>query len=410
MRAEELQSSLAEVAWAPPRPREPDVDTVPPAPLPAGLGDDALRDILDALPAIVNVKDRASRYVFMNAYQARLYGTSPAGARGRSAAELLGTRYGDYTKDIDRSVVESGRVFANYRETYALADGAERSFLTTKLPWRRAGGAIAGTITISLDVSEKHASDRALADALIRSEAANRAKSAFLANMSHELRTPLNAVIGFAELLAGGSVRDPARVKDYAGSIVAGARRLLDVIDGVLEFARLEAEPPSAEPDAFALAALVRECLADAAGAARAGGVTLSSELADDLPAVHADRRAVRRMLDALLSNAIKFSPRGGPVRVAADRSAPGGGLAVSVVDRGIGIAPEDLRACLEPFGQVEGALARRFSGMGLGLTLVRTLIERQGGRLALASAPGAGTTARLLFAPVGPANGSISH
>ncbi len=365
-----------------------------------GLDEGALRDIVDALPAIVNVKDRASRYVFMNAHQARLYGTTPEGARGRTAAELLDTRYGEYTQDIDRSVVESGRTFSNYAETYILADGIERSFLTTKLPWRLPGGDIAGTITISLDVSDKRETDRALADALIRTETANRAKSVFLSNMSHELRTPLNAVIGFAELLAGNLVRDPTRLQDYANSIVGGARRLLDVIDSVLEIAQLETDPPQLARSAFEIEPLVRECFVDFAPSAHARGTDLVADIAGGLPLLHADRRATRRMLDALLSNAIKFSPDGGPVRVEADLSAPGGGLCVAVADSGIGIAPEDLRRCLEPFGQVEGALAKRFAGPGLGLSVVRALMELHGGKLAIDSALGAGTRIQLLFAP----------
>jgi PAS domain S-box-containing protein len=360
----------------------------------------ALRDIVDALPLMVNVKDRASRYVYMNAFQADLYGTTPGAAVGRTAAELLGAAYGGYTHDIDRTVLESGKTFANLPETYPMADGGERSFLTTKLPWRRTGGAIAGILTIALDVSDKKASDRALADALMRSEAANRAKSNFLSNMSHELRTPLNAVIGFAELLAAGGVADPTRIADYANSVVAGARRLHDVIDGVLEIARLDAGAPDLAPSAFALAPLVAECLADAEAPARAAKVSLVADIPAGLPELVADRRAVRRMIDALLSNAIKFSPAGGPVRVAADLGAPGGGMRVEVSDGGIGIASENLRHVLEPFFQVEGALARRFGGTGLGLTVVRMLMEIHGGRLELDSAPGRGTRASLLFAP----------
>jgi len=358
----------------------------------------ALRDIVDVLPLMVNVKDRASRYVYMNAFQAALYGTTPEDAVGRTAAELLGAAYGGYTHDIDRTVIETGQTFANLSETYRMADGTERSFLTTKLPWRQAGGAVAGIITIALDVSDKKASDRALADALMRSEAANRAKTTFLSNMSHELRTPLNAVIGFAELLAGGGVADPTRIADYANSVVAGARRLHDVIDGVLEIARLDSGAADLTPGPFALAPLVDECLADAAAAARAAKVVLAADVAPGLPDLVADRRSVRRMIDALLSNAIKFSPAGGPVRIAADRGAPGGGLRISVTDGGIGIAPENLRHVLEPFFQVEGPLARRFGGTGLGLTVVRMLMEIHGGRLELDSTPEKGTTATLLF------------
>lgn len=377
---------------------ELDVNAVPDSSHSEPLDVTALRDIVDAMPLMVNVKDRASRYVYMNAFQAALYGTTPDDAVGRTAAELLGAAYGGYTHDFDRTVLETGRTFANLNETYPMADGGERSLLTTKLPWRQSDGAVAGIITIALDVSEKKASDRALADALVRSEAANRAKSNFLSNMSHELRTPLNAVIGFAEVLAHGGVADPGRMADYANSVVAGARRLHDVIDGVLEIARLDSGAAEFAMGPFAVGALVAECLADSAAVAAAAKVSLTSEIAPGLPDLVADRRAVRRMIDALLSNAIKFSPAGGPVGVAADLGAPGGGMRIEVSDGGIGIAPENQRQVVEPFVQVEGALARRFGGTGLGLTVVRMLMEIHGGRLELDSAVGEGTRARLLF------------
>jgi PAS domain S-box-containing protein len=364
----------------------------------AMLGPDALRAIVDALPAFVNVKDRESRYVFMNAFQAKLYGTTPEAARGRTAAELLGTRYGNYTHDIDRTVLESGQTLSNYPETYRVADGSERSFLTTKLPWRPRGGPIAGVVTIALDVTEKKAADSALAEALVRSEAANRAKSAFLANMSHEMRTPLNAVIGFAELMAAGVVKDPARVQDYANSVVSGGRRLLNVIEHVLEIAELENGTRELQTQEFELAILVRDVFADLSHDALRAGVALEAEIPDRF-ALHADRRAVRRMLEALLSNAVKFSNRGGIARVRAVRREDGRDE-IAVVDDGIGISPEDLRRCLEPFGQVEESLVRRYGGVGLGLAAVRTFIELHGGRLLMESTLGKGTCVRLVFGP----------
>jgi two-component system, cell cycle sensor histidine kinase and response regulator CckA len=140
----------------------------------------ALRAIVDALPLFVNVKDRDSRYVYMNEFQAATYGTTQAGAVGKTAAELLGTDYGAYTSGIDRMVLDTGKAIANLDERYAGADGRARDWLTTKLPWRSDDGAPQGVVTIALDVSDKKAAERALADALMRSEAAGRAKSAFL--------------------------------------------------------------------------------------------------------------------------------------------------------------------------------------------------------------------------------------
>lgn len=356
----------------------------------------AMRAILDALPAVVNVKDTASRYVFMNAYQAAAYGTTPEAARGRSASELLGAEYGAYTGGIDRMVVDTGLTLANYDEHYAGADGKKRDWLTTKLPWRGTDGAMRGVVTISLDVTDKKTSERALAAALVRSEAANRAKSEFLRNMSHELRTPLNAVIGFAEILAAGRAA-PARGGEYAQAILDSANRLLVQIETLMEIADLSGEPQPAPDRAIAPAEIANEAAQAAAPAAAARGIEILCDARPSLPGLCVDRRALRRILDALLSNAIKFGRDGGRTRVDI-RRAGDGGIAISVEDDGIGIAGEDLDKCVQPFEQVEKSLARKEGGLGLGLSLAKALTEAQGGRLHLESEKDRYTRVTLSF------------
>jgi PAS domain S-box-containing protein len=344
----------------------------------------AMRAILDALPAFVNVKDRDSRYVFMNAYQAATYGTTPQAARGRSASELLGAEYGAYTGGMDKMVVETGLTLANYDEHYAGADGKKRDWLTTKLPWRGPDGAARGVVTISLDVTDKKSSERALAAALVRSEAANQAKSEFLRNMSHELRTPLNAVIGFAEILARGGPA-PAHGSEYAQAILDSANRLLVQIETLMEIADLSGEPQPVPDQAICPGEIADEAVQAAAREAASRGIAIVADIKPGLPGLRVERRALRRILDALLSNAIKFGRDGGQARIRILR-ANDGGIAISVEDDGIGIAREDLEKCVLPFEQVEKSLARKEGGLGLGLSLAKALTEAQGGRLHLES------------------------
>ena len=344
----------------------------------------AMRAILDALPAFVNVKDLDSRYVFMNAYQASTYGTTPQEARGQTAAQLLGDEYGAYTGGIDKMVVETDLTLANYDEHYAGADGNKRDWLTTKLPWRGTDGAPRGVVTISLDVTDKKASERALAAALVRSEAANRAKSEFLRNMSHELRTPLNAVIGFAEILAGGGP-PPARGGEYAQAILDSANRLLVQIETLMEIADLSGETQSPPDQPVCPIEIADEAAQAAAAEATTRGIAILSETGPGLPGLRVERRALRRIFDALLSNAIKFGRDGGQTRIQI-RRANDGGVTIAIEDDGIGIADEDLEKCVLPFEQVEKSLARKEGGLGLGLSLAKALAEAQGGQLRLES------------------------
>jgi PAS domain S-box-containing protein len=358
----------------------------------------SLRAIVDALPLFVNVKDRDSRYVYMNAFQAAVYGTTQNGAVGKTAGEMLGAAYGACTAGNDRMVLETGKPIFNLDERYAGADGREREWLTTKLPWRGPDGAPQGAVTIALDVTEKKVSERALAAALVRSEAAGRAKSAFLQNMSHELRTPLNAVMGFSELIARGDL-PPARAVEYARTILGSAQQLLALIEGVIELSELSGGEAAIPLSPAAIDESVADAFAAARDAAAAKGIALAAEIQAALPALRCERRSLRRILDAQVSNAVKFGRAGGTVRVSAART-PGGGASLRVLDDGIGIAPENIARCLEPFGQVDSGLARATGGLGLGLALAKALAEANGARLTLESEKDRFTRVTIDFPP----------
>jgi signal transduction histidine kinase len=232
-------------------------------------------------------------------------------------------------------------------------------------------------------------------------DTANRTKSEFLANMSHELRTPLNAIMGFSEVIKDemfGDVSVP-QYAEYARDIHNSGAHLLEIINDILDLSKVEAgrfELAEEDVDIAEVVAAVQQLVK---GRAEAKGIVLTDRLADGLPRLHADRRTLKQMLLNLLSNGIKFTPSGGSVRIDGTVAA-NGGIRLAVSDTGIGIAPEHLGKVLEPFGQVDSPLAREHQGTGLGLPLVKAMVELHGGRLELDSAEGRGSTVALCFPP----------
>ena len=233
--------------------------------------------------------------------------------------------------------------------------------------------------------------DRALAE--------SQAKSKFLANMNHEFRTPLNAILGFCQVMQK-RIHGPLgseRYAEYVEDIASSGMHLSALIDDVLEIARAETGLMPVDETAFRLSILVDELLTQTAHRARAKSILVEADLADDLPLLHADRRQVRRMLQHLLVNAIKFTPSGGWVVVSA-YVAHEKDLVVSIADNGIGIPSNEIPMVLQPFYQVSQVENRAAGGAGLGLPLVKAMIECHGGAMTIESGNEQGTRVRLRF------------
>jgi len=260
------------------------------------------------------------------------------------------------------------------------------------------GGALLGLML--RDVTERRETEQALRMAKETAELADRSKSEFLANMSHELRTPLNAIIGFSDIIEAQAFgpNDP-RYKDYARDIGASGRHLLDILKDILDFARIETRDVTLRESDCAIPDIIESCLRILGLRAREAEIDLSVGLPADPPLLHADEVKIKQVLLNLISNAIKFTPRGGHVRVTA-AAAPEGGIAISVADTGIGIRAEDIPLVFSPFGQVASAFSRGHDGIGLGLPLSRRLAELHGGRIEIESQPGKGTIVTLWLPP----------
>ncbi|HEX7239381.1 MAG TPA: GAF domain-containing sensor histidine kinase, partial [Longimicrobiaceae bacterium] len=264
-----------------------------------------------------------------------------------------------------------------------------------------------GTITLASSVSGRRyaAEELALAEELARraalavenarlfeeSREASRAKSNFLAVMSHELRTPLNAVIGYVDLLDAGIPCPPAEgQKDYLGRIRSSSAHLLQLIEEILAFTRMEAGEERVHSEPVELGGLARRVAAAVEPLASAQGLGLRLDLPARPLTVRTDPAKVRQILLNLLSNAVKFTDGGEVVLGAA---ADGDGALLRVRDTGIGIAPEHLERIWDPFWQVEQTATRVAEGTGLGLAVARDLARLLGGEISVRSAPGMGST-----------------
>lgn len=242
------------------------------------------------------------------------------------------------------------------------------------------------------DVMARKSIESDLVEARNAAERSDRAKSAFLAQMSHELRTPLNAIIGFSGVIRSeifGPIGS-TRYAEYIAHIDTSATHFKDLIERVLDVSRIEQGELRLSPREIEPEVLVREAQDMVKRAADDAGVTLELEV--DRPGrIVADPSAIRQIVVNLVSNAVKFSPRGSSVTTSL-RGIAGGGIEIRVTDLGVGIPTKDLPHVFEPFWQGGSAWNAERAGVGLGLAIVRTLVERHGGTIEIDSAPGAGT------------------
>jgi len=257
------------------------------------------------------------------------------------------------------------------------------------------GGCTRRLYGVLQDITEQRRNEEALQAARVEAERASRAKSRFLANMSHEIRTPMNAIVGFSEILAR-ELADQPRYRSYLNGLGSGARNLLQLLNDILDFSRIEAEQLELRPSATDLPELLAEVRHLFELAARQKGLSLRLDYHTPLPAVvSVDALRLRQILVNLMGNAVKFTRSGGVallVRAQPHGAEPGRvDLHLTVSDTGPGIEPAMQERIFEVFQQGEGSEIHQSGGSGLGLSITRRLVELLGGSLDLDSAPGQG-------------------
>ena len=240
---------------------------------------------------------------------------------------------------------------------------------------------------------------RELESARAAAEEASRVKSEFLSNMSHELRTPLNAIIGFSQIIKEQTFGPVGSTKyrDYAMDIHDSGLHLLELINEVLDYSKIEAGAAELQEEIVDVSDIIESVIRMIGDRATKQGIELIVVAEDNLPRLRADAKKIRQILLNLMTNAIKFTQKGGMVTVTV-WARSGSGYVLQVADTGIGISLEDIPKALGVFGQVDSSFSRKHEGTGLGLPLTKSLAELHGGSLDLQSQPGVGTTVTIRF------------
>ena len=335
----------------------------------------------------------------------RIHYASPASARllGYRPEELIGRTLADFAHPDDAELALAAFEAAGEGK----AASAELRLATKQggyawgefrcRPAGQTGDAMGGIVAVTRDIAERKAYERDLIQARDLAEAASRAKSRFLANMSHELRTPLNAILGFSEVMTH-QMFGPlgARYVDYSQLIHESGGHLLGLINSILDMSKIEAGRLKLQPERFDVSEVTVQALRFVSFLAERNGVTLEEAIDPLARHIVADKRAVTQILINLLSNGVKFTPRGGTVRITA--TLEGYDIELAVADTGVGIDQADLKRLGQPFEQVDSEYTRAKEGTGLGLALVRALTHLHGGTMAIESMVGEGTTVKIRF------------
>jgi two-component system, cell cycle sensor histidine kinase PleC len=256
------------------------------------------------------------------------------------------------------------------------------------------------------DAVLRHRARIAEHSARIEAELASKVKSEFIANMSHELRTPLNTVIGFSKLLTEHERRrlPDADIVEYAGLINDAAGHLLSVINDILDISKIQSGKYTLDSREVSVEEILGACINSFRLMASEAAVTLEPSFAYDLPAARGDSVKLRQIFTNIISNAIKFTPRNGTIKIEGLRT-KNGGVAILIRDSGVGMTADEIKVAMTPFGQVDAGHARWREGTGLGLPIAKALVELHGGQIEIRSKKGTGTEVAILL----PSRSSVS-
>lgn len=350
------------------------------------MSEERLRAVFESARDLIYIKDAHRRYAAINPVMERMFGD----IKNKTDKEVFGQIDGSNIIESDVQALAGKSVEIEIRLP---VQGVLRAFHTIKTPLYDQEGHIVGLCGIARDVTERKIKDEAHRQALAEAEAANKAKDQFLSNMSHELRTPLNGVFGMLQLLARSGMA--VEQQNYVDMAMLSSRNLLRIINDILDFSTLKSgEMPLLEQE-FDLRAIIQAVSDSFSSEIRTKGLHLEMELDADIPSLLVgDESKLHQVLSNLVGNAVKYTDQGGvTIRVDA-LSGPGQGrYLIEITDTGIGIPENKLDYVFEAFAQVDDSDTRKYQGTGLGLGIVRHLIQLMNGSISVTSQEGEGTS-----------------
>jgi len=356
------------------------------------------RELAELLPEIVFEADERGFLTFLNHKGLETSGyTEEDLRRGMHALELVVDAERQAVRDNIAAVMQ-GQDLGHNEYMAKRKDGSIYPVIVHSTPAYR-DGAVVGLRGTVINITERKEIENEILRAKQEAEVASRAKSEFLAAMSHELRTPLNAIIGFSDMIKTETLgpMENAQYRGYISDINESGHHLLALINDILDLAKIESGKDDLAEETVDIAENLNSALMLVRQRAQTRGVELHLELEAGLPALWADTRKLKQVFVNLLTNAIKFTDRGGRITMCARRHF-GGDLLFEVADTGIGIAPEDVPKALSQFGQVKKDPEYAQEGTGLGLPLTQAIVAQHGGLLELRSQLGVGTTVTVRF------------